>query len=157
MHKGSVVGDFGLYRWFKSNWSQNYMLISPAWSDCHQWKKCPEPCVYKYSWQLHPGPCPRLAFQTISHCFLLITYTQLIKRVKPTVQTVKVWTDESTAALQDCFESTDWQMFRDAATQDNSINLEEYTTSVTSHISKCVDDVVITKSKWDNYPTERLE
>ena len=36
--------------------------------------------------------------------------------------------DEATAALQDCFECTDWQMFRNAASQDN-INLEEYTIS----------------------------
>ncbi len=73
------------------------------------------------------------------------TYTQLIKRVKPTVKTVKVGTDESTAALQDCFESTSWQIFRDAATQDSNINLGNYTTSVITYIGKCVDDVVIMK------------
>ncbi len=36
-------------------------------------------------------------------------------------------------------------MLRDAATQENHINLEEYTSSLSSYISKCVDDVVITK------------
>ncbi len=59
---------------------------------------------------------------------------------------VKVWTDEATAALQGCFKCRDWHMFRDAATQENHINLEEYTPSVSSYISKCVDDVVITKT-----------
>ena len=49
-------------------------------------------------------------------------------------------TDEATAALHDCFECTDWQMFRDAASQDNNI-LESYTSSMTSYISKCANDV----------------
>ncbi|KAI5088080.1 gastrula zinc finger protein XlCGF28.1-like [Silurus meridionalis] len=46
----------------------------------------------------------------------------------------------------DCFECTDWDMFREAATNGDSINLEEYTSTVTSYISKCVDDVTISKT-----------
>ncbi len=45
-------------------------------------------------------------------------------------------------------------MFRKAATQENHINLEEYTSSVTSHIIKCVDDVVITK-KMKSFPNQK--
>lgn len=45
------------------------------------------------------------------------------KRVKPSVKTV--CTDEATATLQKRFECTYWQMFRDAATQDSNISLEE--------------------------------
>ncbi|KAI5090393.1 gastrula zinc finger protein XlCGF28.1-like [Silurus meridionalis] len=37
-------------------------------------------------------------------------------------------------------------MFREAATNGDSINLEEYTSSVTSYISKCIDDVTISKT-----------
>ncbi|KAF7697681.1 hypothetical protein HF521_004191 [Silurus meridionalis] len=37
-------------------------------------------------------------------------------------------------------------MFREAATNGDSINLEEYTSSVTSYISKSVDDVTISKT-----------
>ncbi|KAK2899445.1 hypothetical protein Q8A73_012574 [Channa argus] len=37
-------------------------------------------------------------------------------------------------------------MFREAATNGDSINLEEYTSTVTSYISKCVDDVTISKT-----------
>ncbi len=54
------------------------------------------------------------------------------------------------------FECTDWHMFRDAAVQENHINLEEYTSSVTSYIRKCVDDVVITINK-DNKITPQPE
>lgn len=37
-------------------------------------------------------------------------------------------------------------MFRDAGTKDNNINLENYESSVTSYIGKCVDDMVNTKT-----------
>jgi hypothetical protein len=39
------------------------------------------------------------------------------------------WSDDADAKLQDCFASTDWNMF---------------TTSVTGFINKCIDDVVPT-------------
>ena len=41
--------------------------------------------------------------------------------------------------LQDCFASTDWNMFRDS-----SNGIEEYTTSVIGFINKCIDDVIPT-------------
>ncbi|KAK3508044.1 hypothetical protein QTP70_011305 [Hemibagrus guttatus] len=37
-------------------------------------------------------------------------------------------------------------MFREAATNDDTTDLEEYMSSVTSYISKCIDDVTISKS-----------
>ncbi|KAK3509709.1 hypothetical protein QTP70_008448 [Hemibagrus guttatus] len=43
-------------------------------------------------------------------------------------------------------ECTDWDMFREAATNGDTTDLEEYTSSVTSYISKCIDDVTISKS-----------
>lgn len=49
------------------------------------------------------------------------------------------------SALQDCFECTDWDMFREAATNGDFINLEEYTSTVISYIGKCTDDVTISK------------
>ena len=32
----------------------------------------------------------------------------------PTTRTVQVWTDEAVAALQDCFEHTDWSVFNES-------------------------------------------
>ncbi|KAK3510966.1 hypothetical protein QTP70_027795 [Hemibagrus guttatus] len=46
----------------------------------------------------------------------------------------------------DCFKCTDWNIFMETATNVNSINLEEHTTSVTSYISKCIDDVTVSKT-----------
>jgi hypothetical protein len=51
------------------------------------------------------------------------------------------WSDEADAKLQDCFASTDWNMFRDSLD-----SIEDYTTSVTGLINKCIDDVVPTKT-----------
>ena len=45
-------------------------------------------------------------------------------------RSIKKWSDEADAKLQDCFAITDWNMFRDS-----SDGLEEYTTSVTGFIN----------------------
>ena len=49
---------------------------------------------------------------------------------------IKQWSDEADAKLLFC---TDWNMFRDS-----SDGIEEYTTSVTNIINKCINDVVPT-------------
>ena len=52
--------------------------------------------------------------------------------------------------LQDCFDNTDWNMFRDSTSKDSSINIEEYTVHRQSQVSlgNCVDDVVPTITTW---------
>ena len=47
------------------------------------------------------------------------------------------WSDDTNAMLQVCFPSTAWNMF-----WDSSNDIEEYTTSVTGFIHKCIDGVV---------------
>ena len=54
-------------------------------------------------------------------------------------RSIKKWPDEADAKLQDCFAITDWNMFRDS-----SDGIEEYTTSVTGFINKCIDDIIPT-------------
>ena len=49
-------------------------------------------------------------------------------------RSIKKWSDEADAKLQDSFASTDWNMFRDF-----SDGIEEYTTSVIGFINKCID------------------
>ncbi|KAK3506979.1 hypothetical protein QTP70_033856 [Hemibagrus guttatus] len=65
---------------------------------------------------------------------------------KLVLKLVKTWPEGAISALQDCFECTDWDMFREVATKGNTTDLEEYTSSVTSYTSKCIDDVTISKS-----------
>ena len=52
-------------------------------------------------------------------------------------RSIKKWSDEADAKLQDCFAIIDWNMFRDS-----SDGIEEYTSSVTGFINKCIVDVV---------------
>ena len=71
---------------------------------------------------------------------LIPAYRPLICRSKPTTKTIQVWTEEASAALQDCFEQTDWEVFKRDA------NLEDYTSSVLSYIHFCTDAVLPTKT-----------
>ncbi len=47
--------------------------------------------------------------------------------------------------LQDCFEHTNWQIFRDDTPSKKWLHLEEYVSSVCGYISTCMDDVTITR------------
>ncbi|KAK3555584.1 hypothetical protein QTP86_022977 [Hemibagrus guttatus] len=73
-------------------------------------------------------------------------YRPLVRRSKRVLKQVKTWPAGAISALQDCFECTDWNMLREAATNNDSINLEEYKTSVTSYIGKCIDDMTVSKT-----------
>ncbi|KAK3570014.1 hypothetical protein QTP86_009166 [Hemibagrus guttatus] len=91
-------------------------------------------------------PCPHLGYLDHISVMLIPAYRPLVRCSKPVLKQVKTWPAGAISALQDCFECTDWNMFRGAATNGDSINLEEYTTSLTSYISKCIDDVTISKT-----------
>jgi hypothetical protein len=64
-------------------------------------------------------------------------------------QSIKKWSDEADAKLQDCFSSTDWNMFRNS-----SDGIEKYTTSVTGFINKCIVNVVPTVTVR-TYPNQK--
>ncbi|KAK3539575.1 hypothetical protein QTP70_010270 [Hemibagrus guttatus] len=92
-------------------------------------------------------PSPRLHYSDHISVMLFPAYRPLVRRSKPVLKQVKTWLLVAISALQDCFECTDWDMFREAATNGDTTDLEEYTSSVTSkYISKCIDDVTISKS-----------
>ncbi|KAI4899983.1 hypothetical protein NFI96_001451 [Prochilodus magdalenae] len=71
-------------------------------------------------------------------------YRPLIRRAKTDRKQVKTWPLGAVSAPQDCFEHTDWEMFREAAMSGDSINLEEYTESGYISISN-IDDVTVSK------------
>ncbi|KAI4885796.1 hypothetical protein NFI96_001160, partial [Prochilodus magdalenae] len=90
---------------------------------------------------------PLPPFSKSDHISLLMkpTYRQLLKRVRATVRTVRVCHGGAESVFEGCFQCTDWEMFRSAATTDSLVDINEYTTSVTGFIRKCVDDVTQTK------------
>ncbi|KAK1802807.1 hypothetical protein P4O66_021353, partial [Electrophorus voltai] len=59
---------------------------------------------------------------------------------------VRTWPAGAISALQDCFEQTTWITFKEAASDGDTVNLEEYIASVTGYISKCIDDVTVSKT-----------
>ncbi|KAK3507001.1 hypothetical protein QTP70_034973 [Hemibagrus guttatus] len=91
-------------------------------------------------------PWPHLSYSYHISVMLIPAYRPLVRRSKPVLKLVKTWPEGAISALQDCFECTDWNMFREAATNGDTTDLEEYTSSVTSYISKCIDDMTISKS-----------
>ncbi|KAM8846109.1 uncharacterized protein ACB058_012558 [Synchiropus picturatus] len=68
-------------------------------------------------------------------------YRPRVKVTKPTKKRIRVWPEGSSVALQDCFSTTDWNMFKEAATINNTVDLQEYTETVTAYIRKCIDDL----------------
>ena len=84
-------------------------------------------------------PHPPFGKSDHNSILLIPACNQKLKQEAPVSRSIKKWSDEADAQLQDCFSSTDWNMFRDS-----SDGIEEYTTSVTGFINKCIDDVVPT-------------
>ncbi|KAK1788245.1 hypothetical protein P4O66_016695 [Electrophorus voltai] len=77
---------------------------------------------------------------------LIPAYRPIVRCSKPLLKQVGTWPAGAISALQDCFEQTTWITFKAAATDGGTVNLEEYTASVTGYISKCIDDVTVSKT-----------
>ena len=80
-------------------------------------------------------------FNTGKLKFVLPNFYQHVKlkQEAPVTRSIKNWLDEADTKLQDCFASTDWNMF-----QDSSDGIEEYTTTVIGFINKCIEDIIPT-------------
>ncbi|KAI3372217.1 hypothetical protein L3Q82_022662, partial [Scortum barcoo] len=85
-----------------------------------------------HTWACHVGPhlCENL----------IPAYKPLICRTRPTTRTLQVWTEEASSTLQDCFECTDWEVFKEGT------DLDGYTSSVLSYLKFCTDAVLPTKT-----------
>ncbi len=77
---------------------------------------------------------------------LIPAYRPLLKLAKPVQKLITIWPENATSTLQDCFQCTDWNMFKEAATYNNHTDLQEYTETVTAYSKKCIDDVTVTKT-----------
>ena len=64
-------------------------------------------------------------------------------------RSIRKWSDDAAATLQDCFASSDRNMFRDSFN-----GIEEYPTSVIGFIKNCIDDVVPTVTVG-TYPNQK--
>jgi hypothetical protein len=83
---------------------------------------------------------PRPPFGKSDHYSILQISAYKTKLMQEVVtRSMRKWSDDVDATLQDCFASTEWNMFRDS-----SNGTEEFTTSVIIFINKCIDEVVPT-------------
>ncbi len=91
-------------------------------------------------------PLPHLGASDHITVMLMPAHRPLVKVIKPIHKQIQVWPEGSSEALQDCFDTTDWNMFKQAATYNNTTDLQEYSETVTAYITKCIDDVTVTKT-----------
>lgn len=64
-------------------------------------------------------------------------YKSVLRRTKVCKRQVKVWNEDSSLALQGCFDCTDWSVC-----SESSDNIDELTDVVCSYISFCEDTVI---------------
>lgn len=71
---------------------------------------------------------------------LIPAYHSLIERTNTTIDEIKAW---PLPALKDCLDCTEWNEYKQAATYNGHIDLEEYTSVTTSYvyIAKYIDDL----------------
>ncbi len=64
-------------------------------------------------------PLPHLGASDHITVMLMPAHRPLVKVIKPIHKQIQVWPKGSSEALQDCFDTTDWNMFKQAATYNN--------------------------------------
>ena len=80
--------------------------------------------------QRHIQTLPRPPFGKSNHNSILLipAYKQKLKQEAPVTRSIKKWSDEADAKLQNCFAITDWNMFRDSSDGTGFINIEDVPT-----------------------------
>ena len=88
-------------------------------------------------------------FVKSDHNYILLALACKQESEVPVTRSTQKWSDDVDATLQDCFASTDWNMFRDS-----SNGIKDYTTSVIGFINKCIDNDVPTVTVR-TYPNQK--
>lgn len=92
------------------------------------------------------APLPHIG--NSNHLAVMLTpkYRPRVRHEKAEIRNVRIWPQNAITTIQDCFGMTQWDIFREAATYDNGLDLEEYTGSVIGYIGKCIEDVTGVKT-----------
>ncbi len=70
--------------------------------------------------------------------YLMPTYQTVLKREKVQTKEMKDWTEESVSCLQECYDCTDWDMFKESCGDD----LDELTDVICSYAAFCRDMII---------------
>ena len=87
------------------------------------------------------SPLPPLGRSDHNLVRLQPIYIPMVKKQPPTIRYVKEWSDEATEALQDCFETTDW----DVLCSPHGEDIDAMTDCITDYIKFCTENTVPTK------------
>ena len=98
---------------------------------------------------MHTKLSPSLHLENLTTILLIPAYKQELKQEVPVTRSIRKWLNDVDATLQDCFASTDRNMFRDSSNSN-----EKYNTSVIGLINKCIDDVAPTVTVH-TYPNQK--
>ena len=128
-----VAGDFNAGQ-LKSVWANFYQHVT-----CATRGKRTADHLYSTHRDVYKAlPSPPIGKSDHKYILLIPAYKQKLKQEVHVTRSIRKWSDDTDAKLQDCFASSDWNMFRDSS---DGI---EYTTSVTGFINKCIEDIVPT-------------
>ena len=86
------------------------------------------------------SPLPPLGSSDHRAIHLTPVYRPGLKRGKVKTREIKDWNDESVSKLQGCFDCTDWNVFKDSAS-----DIDELTDTVCCYISFCEESAIPTK------------
>ena len=92
------------------------------------------------------APCPHFGSSDHLSVMLIPAYKPLLIRKKATIKQVRAWPAGAMETLQDCFECTDWDMFKAAATENHHTRVDEYTESVFAYIQRYMEYVSVVKN-----------
>ena len=84
------------------------------------------------------SPLPPLGRSDHNLVHLLPAYIPVVKKQPPTTRYVKKWSEETSMALRDCFESMDWEVLCGPHGED----IDSLTTCITDYINFCVENTV---------------
>ncbi|XP_054872156.1 uncharacterized protein LOC111569300 [Amphiprion ocellaris] len=87
------------------------------------------------------SPLPPLGHSDHNLVRLQPIYIPMVKKQPPTTRYVKKWSDEATEALQDCFETTDWDVLCGPHEED----IDSLTDTITDYINFCAENIVPTR------------
>lgn len=87
------------------------------------------------------APHPHLGSSDHLSVMLIPAYHPLLIRNISSVKQVRMWPARAMVALQDCFEHTDWDMFKSAPE-----DIQEHAESVSRYIQKCMEDISVVKN-----------
>ncbi len=134
-----VLGDFNNCD-LKKTLCDFYQYVN-----CHtRYDKTLDLCYGSIKGALKDVAGPPIGFSDHNVVHLLPAYKSVLRREKTLERKVQVWSEDSSLALQSCFDCTDWSVFQDA-----SENIDELTEVVCGYVSFCTDMIIPKKTVID--------